>query len=60
MSQTQLSAKYNAKAYEEIKVRVKKGEKEKIMAHAKEHDGSLNKFLNRAVKETIKRDCDSD
>ncbi len=54
------NAKYNKKAYDRLEMQVHKGEKEKIMAHAKEHDGSLNKFLNRAVKETIKRDCDSD
>ena len=37
-------------------MRVHKGEKEKMMAHAKEHNGSLNKFLNRAVKEAMERD----
>lgn len=48
--------KYNAKAYDEIKARVPKGEKEKIQAHAEQHDGSLNKFINRAISETIQRD----
>ena len=48
--------KYNAKAYEEIKIRVKTGEKELIQAHGIEHDGSLNKFINRAIKETMERD----
>lgn len=48
--------KYSKKAYDSILMRVHKGEKEKIMAHAKEHDGSLNKFLNRAVKNQMERD----
>lgn len=39
-------------------MKVYKGEK--IAAHAKEHDGTLNKFLNRAVRETMKKDCDND
>lgn len=56
MSQTQASAKYNAKAYEEIKLRVKKGNKEKIKRYAAEHGESLNGFINRAIKETMERD----
>ena len=48
--------KYNKKHYDSINMRVPKGKKEKIAAHAKVHDGSLNKFLNRAVDETIERD----
>ena len=37
-------------------MQVPKGEKESITEHAKEYDGTLNKFLNRAVKETMERD----
>lgn len=49
--------KYNAKAYDEIKVRVPKGDKDKIKAHAAKHDeGSVNKFINRAIDEQVKRD----
>jgi predicted HicB family RNase H-like nuclease len=48
--------KYNAKAYDEIKIRVKKGEKETIKAHAESKGESLNGFINRAIDETIKRD----
>jgi len=49
--------RYNAKAYDEIKVRVSKGRKDKIRAHA-EHfdDGSINGFINRAIDETMERD----
>lgn len=50
------NAKYSKKAYDRLEMKVHKGEKEKIMAHAMEHDGSLNKFLNRAVKNQIEND----
>lgn len=48
--------RYNAKNYEEIKVRVYKGEKDKIKAHAGQHGESVNGFIKRAIDETIKRD----
>lgn len=50
------NAKYAKKAYDRLEMKVHKGEKEKIVAFAMEHDGSLNKFLNRAVKEAMERD----
>lgn len=49
--------RYNAKTYDEIKVRVSKGQKEELVSHASTMgDGSLNAFINRAIKETIQRD----
>lgn len=49
--------RYNAKAYDEIKVRVDKGQKEKIKAHAETFDGgSVNAFINRAISEMMERD----
>ena len=48
--------KYNAKAYDEIKVRVFKGGKEKVKAHAESRGESLNGFINRAINEAIERD----
>lgn len=49
--------RYNSKAYDEIKVRVTKGQKEKIKAHAAKKDGgSVNAFINRAIDETMERD----
>lgn len=49
--------RYNAKTYDEIKVRVDKGQKEEIKAHADQFDGgSVNGFINRAIKETMERD----
>lgn len=48
--------RYNAKVYEEIKVRVYKGEKEKIKAHAETMGESVNGFIKRAIDETIAND----
>lgn len=48
--------RYNAKAYDEIKVRVKKGDKATIQAHAESKGESLNGFVNRAIDETIQRE----
>ncbi len=48
--------RYNAKTYDEIKVRVPKGEKDLIQAHAEAHGESTNGFINRAISETMERD----
>ena len=48
--------RYNAKAYDEIKVRVSKGNKDIIKAHAENNGESLNGFVNRAIDETMERD----
>ena len=41
--------RYNAKAYDEIKVRVPKGHKAELQAHAEQRNESLNGFINRAI-----------
>ena len=48
--------RYNAKAYDEMKVRVTKGNKERIQAHAEAQGESLNAFISRAIIETMERD----
>lgn len=48
--------RYNAKAYDEIKVRVSKGEKDVIKEHAENMGESVNGFINRAIEETMERD----
>lgn len=55
-SQRKAVAKYNAKSYDEIKVRVSKGNKDIIKAHAERNGESLNGFVNRAIDETMERD----
>ena len=52
--------RYNAKVYEEIKIRVAKGEKEKIRSHAEERGESVNGFIGRAIREAIARDLSAD
>ena len=48
--------KYNAKTYDELKVRVRKGNKDKIKVHAESQGKSVNGSINRAIDETMQRD----
>ncbi len=45
-----------AKAYDRINLTVPKGQKEIIQAHAESQGESTNGFVNRAIKETMDRD----
>lgn len=45
--------RYNSKAYDEIKIRVRKGQKEVIQSHAKNYGESLNRFIDRAICERM-------
>lgn len=49
--------KYNAKAYDEIKVRVPKGRKAEIQAAADALGESLNKFVATAIDKRLKSAC---
>jgi predicted HicB family RNase H-like nuclease len=42
--------------YDEIKIRVPKGKKEVIQAHAESQKESTNAFIGRAIDEAIARD----
>ena len=55
-AQQKAVSKYMKENYEDIKVRVKKGQREIIKAHAESEGESLNGFINRAIQETIERD----
>ena len=48
--------RYNAKTYDEIKIRGPKGQKDLIQAHAEAQGESTNGFINRAISETMERD----
>ena len=48
--------RYNAKAYDEIKVRGPKGHKAELQAHAEQRNESLNGFINRAIDTQLERD----
>lgn len=54
-AQRRAVAKYNAKSYDRIELRVKKGEKETIKKYAQENGESLNEFVNRAIYEAMKK-----
>lgn len=56
-SQKRATNKYLTEKIDEIKVRVPKGEKEILKAHAEKYDnGSVNAFIQRAIAETMQRD----
>lgn len=48
--------KYMKENYDEIKVRVPKGMKEKIKAHAESRGESVNGFITRAILEAMERE----
>lgn len=45
--------RYNAKAYDDIRVRVPKGDKERIQAFAEAHGETVNGFINRLIAEAM-------
>ena len=49
--------RYNAKVYDEIKVRVSKGKKDIIQAHAEANGESVNGFINRAIDQTMAQEA---
>lgn len=55
-AQQRAVSKYMKENYDEIKVRVEKGQKEVIKTHAEAHSESVNGFINRAIDETMARD----
>ncbi len=55
-AQQKATAKYVKQNYDEIKVRVKSGEKEMIKQHADSRGETVNGFINRAIKEAMERD----
>ena len=55
-AQREAVARYNAKSYDRIELKVKKGNKDIIKAHAESKGESLNGFVNRAIDEAMERD----
>ena len=58
MGKTSTTAKdkYNAKAYDDIRVRVPRGQKEAIQTFAEQRGESLNGFINRLIFEAMGMD----
>lgn len=55
-AQQRAVAKYTRANYDEITIRVPKGEKETIKAHANSTGESVNAFIGRAISEAMTRD----
>lgn len=55
-AQQRAVTKYMKAKYDEIKVRVEKGQKDTIQAHAEARSESVNGFIGRAISETMERD----
>jgi len=52
----QIKNDYARKVYDDVRLQVKKGQKEIIKAHAEVRGESLNGFINRAIQEAMERD----
>ena len=52
--------RYNAKAYDDIRVRVPKGQKERIQAYAESRGETVNGFINRLIAEAMGVDKTAD
>lgn len=59
-AQKKAVAKYNAKSYDEIKIRVSKGKKTLMQDVAAQHGQSLNGYIKNAVETKIKADTGKD
>lgn len=55
-AQQRAVSKYMKENYDEIKVRVEKGRKDEIKAHAERRGESVNAFIGRAIDNQIERD----
>ena len=56
-AQKKASVRYLEKL-DEVIIRMPKGKKATIQAHAEAHSESVNGFINRAIQETMERDND--
>lgn len=54
---TASKAKYNAKAYDEIKVRVLKGDKDRIRALAQSQGKTVNGFIYDLIRAEMKKEA---
>ena len=50
--------KYLKESVEDIRIRVPKGQKSIIKAHAEQQGESMNHFVTRAINETMERDSE--
>ena len=50
------TAKYLKESVEDVRIRVPKGQKAVIKAHAEKQGESMNQFVTRAINTTMERD----
>lgn len=55
-AQQRATAKYEAKVYDKLLLRLPKGKKDIIQAHAEANGQSVNGFINAAIDEKMERD----
>ena len=55
-AQQKAVSKYMKENYDVYQIRMKKGQKDTIKAHAEARGESVNGFINRAILETMERD----
>lgn len=55
-SSTRAKNKYNAENYDNLRIVVPKGKKDKIKAFAESKGESINGFVNRAIDEAMKNE----
>lgn len=55
-AQQKAVSKYMKENYDVYQIRMPKGKKSTIQAHAEAHSESVNGFINRAISETMERD----
>lgn len=55
-AQRRAKAKYNAKAYDRLELKVLKGNKEIIQNYCKDKKTSVNKLMNDLLDEKLKKD----
>jgi len=55
-AQQRAVSKYMKENYDVYQIRMPKGQKEVIKAHAETRGESVNGFVNRAISETMERD----
>ena len=53
--QTAAKNKWNAKTYDQLRVNVKKGERDKIKAHAESLGLSLNAYIIKLIEEDMSK-----
>ena len=55
-AQQKAVSKYMKENYDVYQIRMKKGQKDMIKAHAEARSESVNGFINRAIQETMEQD----